>query len=138
TMDGMTQGMKRMFEACVVLALAWGLSAATSDLQLSRVAADVLAALERSGRFDAMQLPTFTFVAAAIVAFATGTSWGTMAILCPTVVAISAQLYAGIPEADAMPLFYSTVGAVLTGAVFGDHCSPISDTTVMSAIATEC
>lgn len=137
-MDGMMEGMKRMFAACVVLTLAWGLANATDDLQLSKVAAKVLTDLESSGRFDMMFLPMATFITAAIVSFATGTSWGTMGILCPTVVAISAQLYAGIPEADALPLFYSTIGAVLTGAVFGDHCSPISDTTVMSSIASEC
>ncbi|MCB9858263.1 MAG: hypothetical protein H6818_21475 [Phycisphaerales bacterium] len=137
-MDGMMEGMKRMFAACVVLTLAWGLTRATDDLQLSEVAARVLKTLEESGRFDTMFLPTATFITAAIVSFATGTSWGTMGILCPTAVAISAQLYAGMPQADALPLFYSTIGAVLTGAVFGDHCSPISDTTVMSSIASEC
>lgn len=137
-MDGMMEGMKRMFAACVVLTLAWGLTAATKDLQLSVVAADVLRSLEESGRFNSMFLPMATFITAAIVSFATGTSWGTMGILCPTVVAISAQLYSGIPQADALPLFYATIGAVLTGAVFGDHCSPISDTTVMSSIASEC
>lgn len=137
-MDGMMEGMKRMFAACVVLTLAWGLAEATKNLQLSEVAAGVLKSLEESGRFDTMFLPTATFITAAIVSFATGTSWGTMGILCPAVVAISAQLYAGTPDADALPLFYATIGAVLTGAVFGDHCSPISDTTVMSSIASEC
>ncbi len=137
-MDGMMDGMKRMFAACVVLTLAWGLADATEDLQLDKVAAAVLKGLETSGRFDIMFFPMATFITAAIVSFATGTSWGTMGILCPTVVAISAQLYADIPAEDALPLFYSAIGAVLTGAVFGDHCSPISDTTVMSSIASEC
>lgn len=137
-MDGMTEGMKRMFAACIVLTLAWGLTKASEDLELSKVAAHVLGVMEQNGQFDLTLLPTVTFIAAAIVSFATGTSWGTMGILCPVVVAISARLYGDLPEADALPLFYSTIGAVLTGAVFGDHCSPISDTTVMSSIASEC
>jgi len=137
-MNGMMNGMQRMFAACVVLTLAWGLSQGSKDLQLSQVAADTLRTMEANGTFDSVLLPAVTFIAAAIVAFSTGTSWGTMGILCPAVVAIAARLYADIPEDQALPLFYATIGAVLTGAVFGDHCSPISDTTVMSSLASEC
>ncbi len=137
-MNGMMNGMQRMFAACVVLTLAWGLSQGSKDLQLSEVAADTLRTMEANGTFDSVLLPAVTFIAAAIVAFATGTSWGTMGILCPAVVAIAARLYGNMPEDQALPLFYATIGAVLTGAVFGDHCSPISDTTVMSSIASEC
>jgi len=137
-MSGMMNGMQRMFAACVVLTLAWGLSQGSKDLQLSEVAADTLRTMEANGTFDSVLLPAITFIAAAIVAFATGTSWGTMGILCPAVVAIAARLYGNMPEDQALPLFYATIGAVLTGAVFGDHCSPISDTTVMSSIASEC
>jgi len=137
-MNGMMNGMQRMFAACVVLTLAWGLSQGSTDLQLSQVAADTLRTMEANGTFDSVLLPAVTFIAAAIVAFSTGTSWGTMGILCPAVVAIAARLYGDIPEDQALPLFYATIGAVLTGAVFGDHCSPISDTTVMSSLASEC
>ncbi len=137
-MSGMMNGMQRMFAACVVLTLAWGLSQGSKDLQLSQVAADTLRTMEANGTFDSVLLPAVTFIAAAIVAFSTGTSWGTMGILCPAVVAIAARLYGNMPEDQALPLFYATIGAVLTGAVFGDHCSPISDTTVMSSIASEC
>ncbi|MCP4245525.1 MAG: hypothetical protein GY778_00610, partial [bacterium] len=87
---------------------------------------------------SATLLPLVTFIAAAFVSFATGTSWGTMGILCPAVVSIGARLFGGMPEDQALMLFYATIGAVLTGAVFGDHCSPISDTTVLSSIASEC
>ena len=61
-----------------------------------------------------------------------------MGILCPAAVTISAGLLADVPAQKALPLFYASVGAVLAGAVFGDHCSPISDTTVLSSLASEC
>ncbi len=138
SMDGMTNGMMRIFSAQIVLILAWGLSTSILDLQFDKVASSFLQAKVESGHFDQPLLPTVIFITAAIVSFATGTSWGTMGILCPTTIAISASLLAPLPEAQAMPLFYASVGAVLTGAVFGDHCSPISDTTVLSAMASEC
>ena len=138
TMDAVVSGMSRMFAACIVLVLAWGLSEGGKDLQLGQVASDYLKHLEETGVFSVSFLPMATFITASIVSFATGTSWGTMGILCPAVVAISARLFAGMPEDQALVLFYATVGAVLTGAVFGDHCSPISDTTVLSSIASQC
>ena len=138
TMDAVVSGMSRMFAACIVLVLAWGLSQGGKDLQLGVVAGDHLKHLQETGVFSVTFLPLATFITAAIVSFATGTSWGTMAILCPAVVAISARLFADMPEEQALMLFYATIGAVLTGAVFGDHCSPISDTTVLSSIASQC
>jgi len=138
TMDAVVAGMSRMFAACIVLVLAWGLSEDGKDLQLGIVASDYLQHLQETGVFSVTFLPLATFITASIVSFATGTSWGTMGILCPAVVAISARLFAGMPEDQALTLFYATVGAVLTGAVFGDHCSPISDTTVLSSIASQC
>ena len=138
TMDAVVSGMSRMFAACIVLMLAWGLSQGGEDLELGLVASDHLQHLQETGVFSVMFLPLATFITAAIVSFATGTSWGTMGILCPAVVAISARLFANMPEDQALTLFYATIGAVLTGAVFGDHCSPISDTTVLSSIASQC
>ena len=138
TMDAVSAGMSRMFGACVVLVLAWGLSKASQDLHLGDVAGNFLKQLEQDQIFSASFLPLATFITAAIVSFATGTSWGAMGILCPAVISIAARLFADMPEDQALTLFYATVGAVLTGAVFGDHCSPISDTTVLSSIASEC
>jgi Na+/H+ antiporter NhaC len=81
-------------------------------------------------------LPLVSFLIAGLVAFATGTSWGTMAILVPVCLPVAAAFVAGDPGAEILILL---VGAsVLDGAIFGDHCSVISDTTVMSSIATEC
>ena len=88
--------------------------------------------------FPATWLPLAVFLCAAIVSFATGSSWGTMGILCPVTVSIAANLGGSLDPATALHLFYASVGSVLAGAIFGDHCSPISDTTVLSSIAAGC
>lgn len=132
--DAGLDGMARMFPAIVILILAWGLSFAEADLMLSQVVRDEL---QGSG-FPLAWMPLAIFIAAALVSFATGTSWGTMGILCPMVVHVSAGLVADVDPAQAAPLFYSAVGSVLAGAIFGDHCSPISDTTVLSSVASGC
>lgn len=136
--EAISQGMCRIFGAQLILILAWGLSSATADLQLGQVARDFLWDLEQRKLFSAEFLPLAIFLTACVVSFSTGTSWGTMGILCPTTVAVAAHLLAPLPPEQALPLFYASVGAVLGGAVFGDHCSPISDTTVLSAMASDC
>lgn len=85
-------------------------------------------------------VPIFTFVIACLIGFSTGTSWGTMAILYPLILPASWMLCQkeGLSTADSMPLFYNVVASVMAGAVMGDHCSPISDTTIMSSLASGC
>jgi Na+/H+ antiporter NhaC len=134
TMDAVFEGMSRVFRALVVLVMAWGLSSVTQDLHVPQVATSIL----RESHFSAHLLPLVVFVSSCVVAFATGTSWGTMGILCPVVVAMAGGLASDLPHAEALHLFYASVGSVLAGAIFGDHCSPISDTTVLSSLATEC
>ena len=134
SMEAMTDGMSRMFPAVVVLILAWALSTAAQDLHVGEVVSGWLC----DQGFSIKWLPLAVFVSAAGVSFATGTSWGTMGILCPMVVRIAADLGETVPAAEALPLFYGSVGSVLAGAIFGDHCSPISDTTVLSSIASGC
>ncbi len=134
TMEAATDAMGRMLPTMIVLTLAWTLSAAMQALELGEVARDMLA----RSQMDVQWLPLLIFVAACVVSFATGTSWGTMGILCPAAVTISAGLLADMPAAEAEPLFYASIGSVLAGAVFGDHCSPISDTTVLSSVASGC
>ncbi len=117
--------------AIAILVLAWGIRAVCDDLGTSLFLVGAL------GELIAPQwLPLITFAMAAVVAFATGTSWGTMGILLPAVIPMAAQLGHGHPEAALWLML--CFGAVLDGAIFGDHCSPISDTTVMSSIATAC
>ena len=126
--------VSRMFPTFMVLVLAWSLSGAMNDLMLGEVAKNLL----NQSDFNPIWLPLLIFVSSSIVSFATGTSWGTMGILCPATVTIAAHLLADQPAEQALPIFYAAVGAVLSGAVFGDHCSPISDTTVLSALASGC
>ena len=135
--DAGVDGMSRMFPAVVVLTFAWALSEVSQDLQLGAIVAGHL----RELGFTVQWLPLAVFASAALISFATGTSWGTMGILCPATVEIAARLIpeaAGLDLPEARTLFYAAVGAVLAGAVFGDHCSPISDTTVLSSIASGC
>jgi Na+/H+ antiporter NhaC len=132
--DAGLDGMARMFPAIVILILAWALSRVEQDLMLGEVAN---AYLQAAG-FPIVWMPLAIFVCAAVISFATGTSWGTMGILCPAVVAIMAGQAAGLEQDKALPLFYAAVGSVLAGAIFGDHCSPISDTTVLSSVASGC
>jgi len=133
-MNAALDGMSRMFPAIVILTLAWALSEATQKLMLGEVVSSQL----QSRSFDPIYLPLAVFGAACLVSFATGTSWGTMGILCPVAVEVAAKLCGDLPIEQARPLFYSAVGAVLAGAIFGDHCSPISDTTVLSSLASSC
>lgn len=85
-------------------------------------------------------LPTIVFVIAALVAFSTGTSWGTMGILIPMVFPLARGLLIreGLTVVEGEPLLLASVGGVLAGAIFGDHCSPISDTTVLSSQSSGC
>ncbi|MCH7527293.1 MAG: Na+/H+ antiporter NhaC family protein [Planctomycetes bacterium] len=132
--DAGLDGMAKMFPAIVILVLAWSLSTVSQDLQLGEIVSGRL----QEGQFAVQWLPMLVFACAAGVSFATGTSWGTMGIFCPAVVQIAATLATPLPEVEALKLFYASVGAVLAGAIFGDHCSPISDTTVLSSVASEC
>lgn len=132
--DAGLDGMARMFPAVVILILAWGLSAVEQELQLGEVVKNGLEA----SNFPIYWMPLAIFISAALISFATGTSWGTMGILCPATVIIIAKLAADMDASDALPLFSAAIGSVLAGAVFGDHCSPISDTTVLSSIASGC
>ncbi len=136
TMDAWYNGMKSMLLAMIILVMAWALSAVTESLHT----ADFLTTL-LSGALHPGVVPALVFILAAATAFATGTSWGTMGILMPLVV----PLAWGVLEADGLHtqgdylhILYSTVSAVLAGAVWGDHCSPISDTTILSSMASGC
>ena len=126
-------GMKAMVVAMVILVLAWSLGEVTSSLSTASFLSSVL-----SERLPLSLLPATVFVVAALVAFATGTSWATMAILIPLVVPLAVALGGGLGGGAATGAFASGIAAVLAGAIFGDHCSPISDTTVLSSMASGC
>ncbi len=126
-------GMKAMVLAMVILVLAWSLGEVTSSLSTASFLSSVL-----SERLPLSLLPATVFVVAALIAFATGTSWATMAILIPLVVPLAVALGGGLGGGAATGAFVGGIAAVLAGAIFGDHCSPISDTTVLSSMASGC
>lgn len=126
-------GLKSMTIAMIILVLAWSLTSICMELKTAS-----FVAFATKDLLSAHLLPLMTFLIAAFIGFATGTSWGTMGILVPIVLPLSVQLaeVQGLPGIVAESVFLSTVAAVLSGSVFGDHCSPISDTTIMSSMAS--
>jgi len=123
------RGVRRAMIPFIILILAWSLKNCCDELQTGRFLTAILA-----DKVSAYWFGPMVFVVASLTSFATGTSYGTMAILIPTAVPIAFAL-----DGDAYGLTtIITVGAVLDGAIFGDHCSPISDTTIMSSIASSC
>lgn len=137
TMAAMMAGFKAMFMALVVLVLAWSLAAVCAQLHT----ADYLVGLTE-GILAPSWMPALTFVLAAATAFATGSSWGTMGILEPLTIPIchSLSLAAGHEMGSGPYMLYmlGSIASVLAGAIWGDHCSPISDTTILSSMATGC
>lgn len=135
--EAMVAGFKAMLMALIVLTLAWALSAVCGELRT----AEYLVSLVH-GLVAPMWLPAITFVLAAVIAFATGTSWGTMGILEPLVIPICHNLSvaAGLgPDTPQYGIYMlGSIASVLAGSVWGDHCSPISDTTILSSMATGC
>lgn len=134
-LDAWGMGMKAMVTAMVILVMAWSLGQVTADLGTAQFLAQAL-----SDTVPLALIPVLVFVIAAAIAFATGTSWATMAILIPLVIPLTVTL--GGAENFAVGGGYSillgSISSVLAGAIFGDHCSPISDTTVLSSTAAAC
>ena len=135
-MEEMVEGFKSMFNAVLILTMAWSIALVTKDMHTAEFVSQLL--LQWS--LSPVVVPALTFVLAALIGFSTGTSWGTMAILYPLILPASWMLCQdqGLSAAAAMPIFYNVVASVLAGAVMGDHCSPISDTTIMSSLASGC
>jgi Na+/H+ antiporter NhaC len=122
--------VRALLFAIVILFGAWMIGAVCEQART----AEYLVALT-SGLVTPLLLPVLLFGAACLVSFSTGTSWGTMAILLPNVVALAAAVGADHPIGS-FGMVTVCIGAVLEGSIFGDHCSPISDTTVLSSVAT--
>ena len=135
TIDAWYGGLRATLFGMIILVLAWSLSDVTAALNTASFLVTMLA-----GSLPVAFIPAIAFILAAITAFTTGTSWGTMAILMPLVIPLAwaVMTVAGIADPSGMHILYSSVACVLAGAVWGDHCSPISDTTVLSSIASGC
>lgn len=134
-LEGMMEGMHTMFDGLLILVLAWALSALTVELGTADYLMSVF-----GETLNAYWLPAIVFILSALTAFATGSSWGTMGILMPLVVPLAWEIgnNTGLDYAMTAEIIYASVSAVLAGSVWGDHCSPISDTTILSSIATQC
>lgn len=132
-MNAWVAGVRSMVPAIIILVLAWAIGAVCTDLQTAAYLVH-----KASGILSPTLLPTIIFLIAAAVSFSTGTSWGTMTILTPIAIPLVIRisevnhLTGGMPEA----ILLGSISAVLAGSVFGDHCSPISDTTIMSSMAS--
>lgn len=121
------QGIKSLNITAVILLLAWSLSSIIKELGTATYLVSVL-----SDSIPSFLLPSIIFIMGSIISFATGTSYGTMGILMPLCIPLS---YALDPTQSFVLL---NISAVLTGAIFGDHCSPISDTTILSSMGSAC
>ena len=135
-MEEMVEGFKAMFNAVLILTMAWSIALVTKDMHTAEFVSQLLVKWSLSP----VVVPVLTFLLAALIGFSTGTSWGTMAILYPLILPSSWLLCQeqGLSMEATMPLFYNVVASVLAGSVMGDHCSPISDTTIMSSLASSC
>ena len=128
SLEATVTGFKSMFMAFVVLTLAWSLGQVCTDLETALFLKSAV-----GPNMPPSMLPTAVFLVAAAVSFATGTSWGTMAILTPLAVPLAL-----VSSTEDPGILAASVAAILGGSVFGDHCSPISDTTILSSMASGC
>ena len=135
TIDAWYRGLRAMVYAMIILTLAWALSAITGELKTADFLVSML-----GDTLAPQWLPFLVFIIAAFTAFATGASWGAMGILVPLVVPLTWAVMElnGMTGPEHMHILYSSIASVLAGAVWGDHCSPISDTTILSSMASGC
>ncbi len=126
-MNGAVEGMKMMLPANIILILAWTLSGVCRDLLQ---APQFMEGVVTSSGMSAMFLPVLVFAIAAFLSFSMGTAWGTFGILIPIIVPIVQALDPNLTVV--------VLSATLAGSVFGDHCSPISDTTILSSAGSRC
>ncbi|ASJ08036.1 sodium:proton antiporter [Thermococcus siculi] len=125
--DTVVKGMKQMLFANTILVLAWSLGTAADAVGTGQYIIDLATS---SGANLGPWMPLIMFLAAMFVAFTTGTSWGTFAIMVP----LGVQLSLAFTNGQVNEIVFATIGATFTGSIFGDHCSPISDTTIMSSM----
>lgn len=119
-------GIKNLVKPVLILISAWLLSSTLKSLNATEVLTGMLA-----GNVSPALYPLLVFVTGAMISFSTGTSWGTMGILMPLALPVALSFSDG----EISPLIHGTIAAVFSGAVFGDHCSPFSDTTIVSSIS---
>lgn len=126
-MDGIGQGVKSMVGAIIILTLAWTISGVCRDLLST---GEYVGVLVETSNMPTILIPTIIFVVAAFLSFSMGTSWGTFGILIPIIATVCSKV--------APDLTIISLSATLAGSVLGDHCSPISDTTILSSTGAGC
>lgn len=134
-METWVKGLKTMVITIAILILAWSLSSVIKELGTSKYLVELL-----STQTPRVLLPTFIFILSSFVSFSTGTSYGTMGILMPLAIPLAAEIgkLVGLDAGELHTYMLMNISAVLTGAIFGDHCSPISDTTILSSMGAGC
>lgn len=134
-MHWMVTGFKTMMPALIILTLAWSLAITTEELHTAEFISNLL-----EGNISPYLLSAVIFILSALIAFSTGSSWSTMAILYPIAIPTTYAVChaAGLGEAISTEILLSVIATVLAASVLGDHCSPISDTTILSSLASDC
>ena len=125
-------GVQEIAKPVCILIAAWMLGAAISELGTASWLSESL-----QGRFTLALLPAGVFLLGAFISFSTGSSWGTMSVLMPLAIPVIFSLCEGGIDTERDTMIVAVIGAVFSGAVFGDHCSPFSDTTIVASIAAE-
>ena len=134
-MNTLLTGFKTMLPALLILTMAWSLAATTEELH---TATYLTSALQDS--LNPFLMPVIIFVLAAFISFSTGSSWSTMAILYPIAIPTTWAIChsQGLDDAVSLEILLNVISIVLAASVMGDHCSPISDTTILSSLASDC
>ncbi len=128
-------GVKALVITGVILILAWSISAVIKELGTSTYLVSIL-----TDATPQILLPSIIFILGSIISFATGTSYGTMGILMPLAIPIAnaVGIHTGLEGTELQNYIVLNISSVLTGAIFGDHCSPISDTSILSSMGASC
>ena len=135
TLENTVKGFKTMLPALLILILAWALAKTTEELHTAEFLTSSL-----SGSLSPYYLPIVIFLIASLISFSTGSSWSTMAILYPIAIPLTWEICNanGLSQEMTWALMYNNIAIVLSASVLGDHCSPISDTTILSSLASNC
>ncbi|MAT53315.1 MAG: sodium:proton antiporter [Saprospirales bacterium] len=135
TISTMTTGFKAMLPALIILTFAWSLAITTEELHTATYLSTAV-----QGAISPHMLPVVVFILAAFISFSTGSSWSTMAILYPIAIPTAWAVChaAGMNDFTSMEILLNVIAVVLGASVLGDHCSPISDTTILSSLASDC
>ncbi|MDA3909755.1 MAG: Na+/H+ antiporter NhaC family protein [Bacteroidales bacterium] len=136
SIEAMVNGFKSMLTAILILTFAWALALLTEHLHTADFISHIMQQLSVSPPW----IPAISFVFSAFIAFSTGSSWGTMAIMYPLMLPTTWLICMdyGLEHEAAMAIFNNVVSTVIAGSVLGDHISPISDTTILSSLASGC